>query len=56
MNNAKIIGWGLIVPWVIAALTEMGMFNYDGGYMVAGLGMLVFGLWGGIVLINYKKD
>jgi hypothetical protein len=51
MRN-DILGWGLLLILAIAFL--MGAFGVedDGAYIVMGIGMLFFGIWGGIRLIK----
>lgn len=54
MKNRKFIAWGILVSIALAFINAFSG-DTDGLYTVAGLGMIVFGIWGAIVLLNYEQ-
>jgi hypothetical protein len=57
MKLRKTIGILLLSFWIpfILAMAFADQYGNSGWYMVAGLIMVVFGTWGGILLVTSKK-
>ena len=55
MKNRKIIAWGLVISIGLAFLNGFSGGESDGLYMLAGLGMMVFGIWASVVLFKYEQ-
>ncbi len=53
MKNKNTVAWGMIISISIAILTGIEFFGEE-GYSIAGLGILVFGIWSSIILLNHK--
>lgn len=51
MRN-DILGWGLIIVLALAAVAAANGGASDTDWSVLGLGMYLFGIWGGIRLIK----
>jgi hypothetical protein len=51
MKNRKVIAWGIISSISLTFLNAF-MEGSDGLYAIAGLGMIVFGIWASVVLLN----
>lgn len=59
MNKNKIVGTGLFATFGIMALSiifadSIDSSLYDSLELLAGIGLWVFGLWAGIILIKQK--
>lgn len=53
MNFKRVAGMGILLSVGLSLLTAFMMpVNEESWYTLAGLGMMVFGTWGGILLIK----
>ena len=54
MKHRKLIAWGLILSIGLAFLNAF-MGEVEGLYALAGLGLIVFGIWAAVVLLRYEQ-
>ena len=56
MEMKKFVGGGLLAVIALAfAIAIIAPYNEDSWYELVGLGFMVFGIWGGILLIKEDK-
>jgi len=54
MKNAKLVAWGLILSIGLSFVTAIFELDED-FYTLAGLGIMVFGVWSSIILFKNAK-
>lgn len=55
MNTNQLVAWGLIASIALAILNAVMFGESDNAYMLAGLGLMGFGIWAAVKLLKIKE-